>query len=253
MKPHLPNRIIDTQQDFIEGRRISNNVIVAQEITHSFSLSSWTQKAFMIKIDLTKAFDRLEWDFIVMALHKQGFRNHFISPVKACISNSMFSVIINGNHHGKFKSERGIRQGCPLSPYLFATAINELAIELQDELQRKNLQGVILGPGCPPIYSLMFADDLLVCWQANQMEAMTTWNTINRLCNRLCQIQNWSKSSILFSKNVSEAQRKLIKQNFMVEDMNIQSVHLSHPLILPAKNKSQAYDFVLQKFKSKLN
>jgi hypothetical protein len=74
----------------------------------------------------------------------------------------MFSVIINGNHHGKFKSERGIRQGCPLSPYLFVTAINELAVELQDELQRKNLQGVILGLGCPPIYSLIFADDLLV-------------------------------------------------------------------------------------------
>jgi hypothetical protein len=79
MKPHLPNRIIDTQQAFIEGRRISNNVIVTQEITHSFSLSSWTQKAFMINIDLVNAFGRLEWDFIVMALHKQGFSNHFIS------------------------------------------------------------------------------------------------------------------------------------------------------------------------------
>jgi hypothetical protein len=99
----------------------------------------------------------------------------------------------------------------------------------------------------------MFADDLLVCGKANQMEAMTTWNTINRFCNRSGQIPNWSKSSILFSKNVSEAQRKLIKQIFMVEDMNIQSVHLGHPLILPAKNRSQAYDFVLQKFKSKLS
>jgi hypothetical protein len=56
----VTNRIIDTQQAFIEGRRISNNVIVAQEITHSFSVSSWTQKKFMIKIDLAKAFDRLE-------------------------------------------------------------------------------------------------------------------------------------------------------------------------------------------------
>jgi hypothetical protein len=57
----------------------------------------------MIKIDLAKAFDILEWDFIVMALHKHGFSNHFISRVKACISNSLFSIIINGNHHGKFK------------------------------------------------------------------------------------------------------------------------------------------------------
>jgi hypothetical protein len=71
MKPHLPNRIIDAQQAFIEGRRISNNVIVAQEITHSFSLSSWKHQAFMIKIDLAKAFDRIEWDFIFMALQNR--------------------------------------------------------------------------------------------------------------------------------------------------------------------------------------
>jgi hypothetical protein len=207
----------------------------------------------MIKIDLAKAFDRIEWDFIFMALQKQGFSEHFINLVKACISNSRFSVIINGNHHGKFKGQRGIRQGCPLSPYLFVTAINELAVELQEELLNKNIQGVSLGPNCPPIYSLMFADDLLVCGQANQREAATIWNTINTFCKRSGQIPNWSKSSILFSKHVNEAQKTLIKQSFMVEEMNKQSIHLGHPLILPAKNRSQAYEFVLQKIRSKLS
>jgi hypothetical protein len=113
---------------------------------------------------------------------KQGFSEHFINLVKACISNSRFSVIINGNHHGKFKGQRGRRQGCPLSPYLFVTAINELAVELQEELLNKSIQGVSLGPNCPPIYSLMFVDDLLVCGQPNQREAATIWNTINTLC-----------------------------------------------------------------------
>jgi hypothetical protein len=193
IKPHLPNKIIDAQQAFIEGRRISNNVIVAQEITHSFYLSSWKQKAFMIKIDLAKAFDRLEWGFIVMALQKQGFSNHFIKLVKACISNSSFSVIINGNHYGKFKSQRGIRQGCPLSPYLFVIAINELAIQLQEELHKENIKGVTLGPNCPPVYSLMFVDDLLVCGQANHREAVIIWNTINNFCKHSGQTPNWSK------------------------------------------------------------
>jgi hypothetical protein len=253
IKPHLPNKIIDAQQAFIEGRRISNNVIVAQEITHSFSLNSWKQKAFMIKIDLAKAFDRLEWDFIVLALQKQGFNSHFIKLIKACISNSKFSVIINGNHYGKFKSQRGIRQGCPLSPYLFVIAINELAVQLQEELQKENIKGVTLGPNCPSIFSMMFADDLLVCGQANQREAKTIWNTINNFCKRSGQTPNWSKSSILFSKNVNEDQRNLIKKFFMVEDMNNQSIHLGHPLILPAKNRAQAYNFVIQKLKSKLS
>ena len=111
----------------------------------------------------------------------------------------------------------------------------------------------MLGPNCPPIYSLMFADDLLVCGEANQKEAMIIWSTINNFCKQSGQIPNWSKSSILFSKHVEEDQKILIKQIFKVQDMTNQSIHLGHPLILPAKNRSQAYDFVLQKFKTKLS
>ena len=74
LKPHLPDHIHQSQQAFIEGRRISNNIIIAQEITHSFALSSWKEKAFMLKIDLAKAFDRLEWNFIVSALIRKGFK-----------------------------------------------------------------------------------------------------------------------------------------------------------------------------------
>jgi hypothetical protein len=66
LKSHLPDYVHPSQQAFIEGRRISNNIIVAQEITHSFTLSTWKNSAFMLKIDLAKAFDRLEWNFIIL-------------------------------------------------------------------------------------------------------------------------------------------------------------------------------------------
>lgn len=66
LKDHLPDYIHPSQQAFIEGRRISNNIIVAQEIAHSFSLSSWDSQDFMIKINLAKAFDRLEWHFVML-------------------------------------------------------------------------------------------------------------------------------------------------------------------------------------------
>lgn len=166
------------QQAFIVGRRITNNVIIAQEITHSFSLSSWKQQAFMLNIYLAKAFDRLQWNFLINALIKQGFTAHFINLIKACISNAKFSVFINGNLHDDFRATRGIRHGCPLSPYLFAIAINELAAGLQEDLHQRNLQGIALGPKCPPICSLMFADDLLVYGQATHHEAITISNTL---------------------------------------------------------------------------
>lgn len=68
LKPHLPDYIDPSQQAFIEGRRISDNIIIAQEITHTFALKSSKHHTFMLKIDLAKAFDRLEWNFIVSAL-----------------------------------------------------------------------------------------------------------------------------------------------------------------------------------------
>jgi hypothetical protein len=65
-------------------------------IAHSFSLTSWKSMDFMLKIDLAKAFDRIEWRFIVSALAQKGLHSHFINLVYACISSPTFSVIING-------------------------------------------------------------------------------------------------------------------------------------------------------------
>ena len=96
LKQHLPDYVHPSQQAFIEGRRISNNIIVAQEISHSFSLSSFDGHDFMIKIDLAKHFDRIEWHFIVDALKRKGLNDHFIKLFHACISTPNFSVIING-------------------------------------------------------------------------------------------------------------------------------------------------------------
>ena len=73
LKEHLTDYVLPSQQAFIQGRRISNNIIVAQEIAHSFSLKSWDSQDFMLKIDLAKAFDKLEWHFIDAALARKGF------------------------------------------------------------------------------------------------------------------------------------------------------------------------------------
>jgi hypothetical protein len=207
----------------------------------------------MVKIDLAKAFDRIEWHFITSALVRKGIHDHFINLIHACISSPTFSVIINGQPYASFKSTRGIRQGCPLSPYLFVLAVNELALALQEELQANRLSGISLGPNCPPIHSLMFADDLLVCGKANMQEAATISQVLNQFCNASGQVPNWNKSAILFSKNVNMQVKKDITQIFQVAEMNENTIHLGHPLILPAKDRSTAYNFVYDKFKSKLS
>jgi hypothetical protein len=253
LKMHLPDYIHPTQQAFIEGRRISNNIIIAQEITHSFSLSSWNSHDFMIKIDLAKAFDRVEWHFIAAALERKGLHPHFINLVHACISTPSFSVIINGQSYARFSSSRGIRQGCPLSPSLFVLAVNELSLALQEALQANHLTGISFGPQCPPIHSLMFADDLIVCGKAEVQEATTISHIIRQFCQASGQTPNWSKSAIMFSKKVNMQVKKDIKQIFPVQDIDSNTIHLGHPLILPSKDRSAAYNFIYDKFKCKLN
>jgi hypothetical protein len=125
----------------------------------------------MLKLDLAKAFDKIEWSFIISALARKRFHSHFINLVHACISSLMFSMIINGQSFAKFNSTRGIRQGCPLSTYLFVLAVNDLSLMLQEALQANHLTGVLVGPNCPSIHSLMFADDLIICGKADKQEA----------------------------------------------------------------------------------
>ena len=98
-----------SQQSFIEGRHIGNNIIVAQEIAHLFSLYFWDGLDSMLIIDLAKVFVRIEWHFIASALALKGLHAHFIILVHACISWPAFAVIINGKSFAHFKSTRGIR------------------------------------------------------------------------------------------------------------------------------------------------
>jgi hypothetical protein len=92
---------------------MSSNVIIIQEIIHSFNLKTWDQKAFILKLDLAKAFDRIEWDFIEAALRRQGYHGHFINLIHACISFPSFAVLVNREPSDTFHSQRGICQGCP--------------------------------------------------------------------------------------------------------------------------------------------
>jgi hypothetical protein len=140
-----------------------------------------------------------------------------------------------------------------LSPYLFVLAINELSIALQEAISTNYFAGITLGPNCPPIHSLLFADDLLVCGQATVQEAARMKRILQDFCIRSGQTPNWTKSGIIFSRNVAPSEKQSIKQFFPVPDIDNNFLHLGHPLIIPGKDRTAAYNFVFDKFKSKLS
>src|SRR5690606_2695981 len=101
LKPYLPSLISETQSAFVAGRLISDNIRIAQEMFHGLRTNKSCQGKYMaIKTDMSKAYDRVEWDFIQALLGKMGFDSRWIALIMECISSVQYQVLLNGQPRG---------------------------------------------------------------------------------------------------------------------------------------------------------
>ncbi|PKU83210.1 putative mitochondrial protein [Dendrobium catenatum] len=143
-------------------------------------------------------------EFLYKRLEDKGFPSQFISWIKACTSNVHFSICINGVLEGYFNSTSGIRQGCPLSPYLFCIIMDGLSSLFDLATSNSSLQGIKAG-NCE-VSHLMFADDLLVFSTATTANAHTIKSILMDFAAVSGLKVNPIKSSILISKNTMVAE-----------------------------------------------
>ena len=160
LKRFLPFIIERNQSAFIRGRSITDNILLAQEMVRGYGRTTLSPRCVM-KIDLRKAFDSLDWDFVLDVMVSLRFPIQYINWIRKCVTTPRFSISVNGGLVGYFKGARGIRQDDPLPPYIFVIAMNVLS----NLLNAVAAQGVFkFHPKCKKINftHLCFTDDLLI-------------------------------------------------------------------------------------------
>ncbi|KAL2247935.1 UNVERIFIED_CONTAM: putative mitochondrial protein, partial [Sesamum indicum] len=176
----LPKVLSPSQSGFVPGRLLSDNVLLAQELVHSLE-SRRSEANVIFKLDMAKAYDRVNWEFLFQVLRLKGFPQHWINLVANAVSNCWFSVLVNGEHAGFFHSTRGLRQGDPLSPALFVLAADYLSQGL-NRLFVAHPTMYYQSPGRVRVSHLAYADDMMIftniCRQ--HMELLRTIVTIAR-------------------------------------------------------------------------
>jgi exonuclease III len=169
LKAALPLIVPENQGGFVQGRHIADNIILVQEAIHSSVLRK--EKGMVIKLDLANAFDRVRHEFLFEVMRKFGFDSHFISWIKACIGSPWIAPLVNGKVTAFFKASRGLRQGCPLSPLLYAIQASVLSYQLENSQINKDLHGLRIAQGVKDINHAQFADDTLLLGGASPIIA----------------------------------------------------------------------------------
>jgi hypothetical protein len=186
--------ISDNQSGFLSGRNIIDGPLIINEII------SWVKKkkgkSLLFKIDFEKAFDHINWKFIDSMMYQMNFPCKWRNWVWSVLSSARSSVLINGSPTFEFQYQRGVRQGDPLSPFLFIIAMEALTCMMNRAVDVGLFRGFFTPNGGPVISHLLYVDDALIVgeWSLQNIKNMARILRCFFLISRL-KI-NYSKSNL---------------------------------------------------------
>ncbi|KAK4383871.1 Transposon TX1 uncharacterized protein [Sesamum angolense] len=203
----IPKPIADC---FVPGRSISDNVLLAQELFLGYNQCRLPPRC-ALKVDLRKAYDTVEWDFLLATLQLFGFPPTFNKWIAECVTSPHFSLYLNGEIHGFFAGARGLRQGDPVSPYLFVLVMEVLHLILQQFIEQDG--GFAYHWQCKELglLQLSFADDLILLCKAEVRSVELFRRGLDLFASLSGLHTNPQKSHLILSKAANGVRAALLE------------------------------------------
>jgi exonuclease III len=230
LRPILGEIISINQSAFVPGRLITDNALVAFECLHFIKQNNNANKDFCAyKLDLSKAYDRVDWVFLKNVMQRMGFSYRWVDWIMAFVTSVSYKVKINGNLLDSFSPSRGLRQGDPLSPFLFLFVADGLSTLLQKEVTEQNIDALRVCRSAPRVSHLLFADDSLLFFKARGDQAARIKGVLDIYASSMGQLINPSKCSILFGHICPVARRMEVKNTLAVVQETFETKYLGQP------------------------
>ncbi|KAK9921713.1 hypothetical protein M0R45_030213 [Rubus argutus] len=223
LKTVLSDVISEFQSAFVPNRLIHDNVVAAFEILHNLKRRGRkSRQKVAVKLDMAKAYDRVEWRFIRRMLEVMGFPHRFCYLIMQCIQTVSYSVLFQGRPFGKIIPSRGLRQGDPISPYLFLLVAEGFSALLRRASRDKYIHGVSIARGAPSISHLFFADDSLLFCDASAQDCDMLKEIFEIYEKASGQKINTDKSAMCFSPRTLRSDQEVCSN---ILDMKVVPCH----------------------------
>ncbi|XP_062100338.1 uncharacterized protein LOC133806230 [Humulus lupulus] len=244
----LPYLIQSNQGAFVRGRSIAHNIMILQDLIKNYG-RALTSLHCAIKIDLSKAYDTVDWYFLENLLKAYCFPMKFIGWVMSCIRSTSYSLLINGRVQSSFKGEKGLRQGDPMSPILFVLIMEYMTRCLQLDARSPSFR---FHPMCKSLklINLCFADDVILFCKGSSAVVNILKDSLRKFSEASGLSINTKKSQIYFG-GVSADVKTEILQVLQLPAGSFPLHYLGVPL-RPTKWKHVDCEIIIQKMRTKL-
>ncbi|XP_026452163.1 uncharacterized protein LOC113352568 [Papaver somniferum] len=219
LKPFMNNIISQNQSAFIPKRSISNNILLANEAIYVVNHNDKVEGIAAIKLDMSKAYDKIEWDFLEKVLTKMGLSNHWVNLINQCISTVSYSVLLNGS---PTSSKKG------------------------------TLEGIRVCKEAPEMIHPMFADDSLLFSKATEKNFHVIKDYLQKYCLASGKEINFEKSGILFSRKIPEHRKAILANILDIQSRDLGEKYLRTPTVFQ-DSKIQTHMGILQAIDARIS